>query len=175
MCGSSGSCIDCTGTLGCADDRTPNAKTCATARTLGRTPVAVGLIVIGDTTGQGDDDNLPSNATPECFDAQEDQMYRVYLRAGDRLNVTATPLPSTYTMSLKLYRGSACASNWKSDLITCQWGGDGDAKSAAYTATSAGWVTIVVDGASAFSEDEDWGPYDLAVKLTCVDEACCCR
>ncbi len=176
VCSPAGACVDCTGTLGCADDRTPSAKTCATAKVLGRTPTAAGVVVTGNTTDQGNDDNLPSLFGPDCWDGQVDQMYRVYVRAGDRLDVTATPLETDYQMSLKLYRGTACDEQWETDLVACQWkGGDAKPQAASYTATEAGWITIVVDGASAFTEEADWGAYRLDAKLACTDAACCCR
>lgn len=176
-CGLDGACMDpCAGTLGCADDRTPDGRKCSTAKVLGRTAVALGISVNGDTTDQGGDDDLPSGSPPDCWDGQDDQMYRVYLRTGDRLDLTATPLEADYQMSLKVYRGTACDDNWKNDLVACQWkGGDGKAQSIAYTATAAGWVTVVVDGASAFDAEYDFGPYRLSATLACADANCCCR
>jgi hypothetical protein len=175
VCSPSGTCIDCTGTLGCASDSAPDGKKCSTAKVLGRKVLVPWFTVSSDTTGKGYDDDLPSGSPPDCWDAQVDVMYKVFLRTGDTLNVTATPLTADYTMSLKLYRGTTCAGNWRADLITCQWGADnGGSETASYTATSAGWVTIVIDGASGFSDEGDWGLFSLTTKLTCADEACCC-
>jgi len=177
-CGADGACIDpCAGTLGCAADYTPSGLKCSTAKVIGRTVAAGGINIDGDTTGDGDDDNLPSlGVTPECWDAQVDDFFRVYVRPGDKLTAIGRPLYSLYQMSLKLYRGTSCAANWKNDLVDCQWkAGDGNPETITWTAATAGWVTIVVDGASAFDTEEDWGPYRLTVNLACADANCCCR
>jgi hypothetical protein len=173
-------CVDpCAGTPGCATDlKSTNGTKCSTAWVLGRTSIsqAGGLTVSGDTTGHKNDDDTPSFGGPDCWDAQVDDAYKVWMFAGDVLKVNGIPLSSTFTMSLKLYRGTSCASNWKADLITCQWkAGDGKPESYTYTATQDGWVSIVVDGASAFDEEEDWGPYTLNAQLTCGGNKCCCQ
>ena len=181
QCTAAGNCLDpCAGTQGCATDtKSTNGTKCSTAWTLGRSALAKGLNINGDTTDRGDDDDLPSslfNAPPDCWDANWDEAYKVYLFAGDVLKVNGIPLSSTYTLSLKLYRGTSCASNWKADLIACKWkAGDGGTESYAYTATQDGWVSIVVDGASAFDTEEDWGPYTLNATLTCSGNKCCCQ
>jgi hypothetical protein len=174
-CTGEGVCLDpCLGTLGCTSDSTPDGKTCSKAKVIGRKVAMAGTTVTGDTTNQGNNDDLPSFGT-DCWDGQVDVFYRVWLRVGDRLNLTATPLESDYRMSLKLYRGTSCKSNYESDMVTCQHkNGDGKAESIVYTATNTGWHTIVVDGASSFSEEGDWGRYSLAVSITCNDVGCCC-
>lgn len=167
----------CTGALGCESNNTPTGRKCSTAKVIGRLIAVAGTRISGDTTGHGDNDNLPSFGY-DCWDAQDDDFYRVYMMVGDRLVVTATPLVSHYQLSLKLYRGTVCDDN-KDDLITCRWEG-GDAKPQTYTHVAAtdGWITVVVDGASSFADDNgkyDRGPYNLDVKLDCVGPLCCCN
>ena len=180
-CGADGACLDpCAGTPGCfTDTKTPNGTKCSTAWVLGRKQIATGIQVSGDTTDRGDDDDLPSSPVgsgPDCWDANWDDAYKVYLFAGEVVQVTAVPLSPTFTLSLKLYRGTLCAANWAADLVTCQWkAGDGGTETYTYTATADGWVSIVVDGASAFDDEGDWGPYTLSVKLTTTLLGACCN
>ena len=147
---------------------------CSNAKVIGRTVARDSLGVDGDTTGDGNDDDLPT--LEDCWDANADDMFKVYLRKGDTLAVTATPLVSDYDLSLKIYRGTACDDNGMTDVVKC-WhsAGNGKAESGQYTAAADGWATIVVDGESAFSEELDWGTYRLVATLTCVDAGCCCR
>ena len=85
----------------------------------------------------------------------------------------ADPVESDYQLSLKAYYGTGCDD--KDNLIKCAWDeDDGDQESIIHTAAQDDWVTIVVDGASGFSDEYDWGHYDLAVTLICTDQGCCC-
>lgn len=176
-CTGSWTCADrCFGALGCVSDNVPDGRKCSTAKVVGRKVAVAGIRIAGDTTDHGNNDNLPSIGGPDCWDGQVDDFYRVFLMTGDRLAVTATPLSSTYQLSLKLYRGTVCKDNWKADFITCQWkGGDNKPQSFVHIAAADGWHTIVVDGASAFDEERDWGPYNLDIKLDCVGPLCCCN
>jgi hypothetical protein len=174
-CGADGACIDpCTGTLGCASDMSPSGLKCSAAKVIGRTIAVNTLVIDADTTGDGNNDDQATST--DCWDANADDMFKVWMRKGDSLAVTATPLESDFDLSLKIYRGTACASNGTTDLVKC-WhsAGDGSAENGQYTALADGWATIVVDGESAFSDQYDWGQYRLWTKLTCVDANCCCR
>jgi len=176
-CNAEGTCFDpCAGTQGCASDLAPAGKTCATPKVVGRTAAAAGFTTSGDTTNQGNNDDLPSIGGPDCWDARYDLFYRVWLRAGDDLTLTATPKTSTFQVSLKLYRGTSCAASWKTDLLSCRYdAGDGKPETITWRADQAGWYTVVVDGASAFDDQQDWGPFTLKVGLGCVDSDCCCH
>jgi len=175
-CDAQGTCVDpCAGTQGCGSDLAPGGGTCATAKVVGRTSAALGFTINGDTTNQRDNDDLPPFSGPDCWDAQDDLFYRVWLRAGDTISLTATPKVSTYNLSLKLYRGTSCASAWKTDLLSCHYdASDGKAETITYQAAQAGWYTVVVDGASGFDEEQDWGPFTLKVGLACAEANCCC-
>lgn len=179
-CTGSWTCADrCYGALGCVSDNAPTGLKCSTAKVIGRRTAVAGTRISGDTTDDGDDDNLPSgifNPGPDCWDGFMDNFYRVYLMTGDRLTVTATPLSATYQLSLKLYQGTSCEADWETSFITCQWkGGDNKPQTYTHIASTDGWVTVVVDGASAFDEERDEGPYNLDVKLDCVGPLCCCN
>jgi hypothetical protein len=165
---------DCTA-QGCATDTGPDGLKCGTAKVIGRLAAAAGYQTTGDTTGDGNDDDLPSFGGPDCWDAQVDDFFRIWLNAGDQITVVGDPIPADYELSLKLYKGTSCKSAWQTDLIACEWNnGDGKPETIVHAAVQAGWFTIVVDGASAFSDQYDWGPYSLAVSLSCVDAGCCC-
>jgi hypothetical protein len=155
---------------------TPDGDKCSTARVIGRTDAIQGFQASGNTTSHKNDDDLPSSllgTDPDCWDANNDDMYKVWLVEGDVLKVTATPLWNEFDLSLKLYRGTACKANWEADLVTCQHGkSSGKAEAYTYAATSDGWISIVVDGESAM--DDDWGPYELVVSIQeAVSGACC--
>ncbi|MFH1532604.1 MAG: hypothetical protein ABIK09_17910 [Pseudomonadota bacterium] len=170
-----GSCVPDCSAQGCTSNLTTSGNKCAQARVIGRTEanVAAGAFQIsGDTTNDGDDDNLPSWGV-DCWDAQDDNFYRLWLNTGDQVIIVADPVESDYQLSLKAYQGTGCED--LDNLIKCAWDeDDGDPESIIHTAGQDDWVTIVVDGASGFSEEGDWGHYDLAVTLICADSGCCC-
>lgn len=182
-CDANGICTDpCAGTSGCITDTiSSNGTKCATAWVLGRKDLAKGLTISGNTSGRKNDDDLPSKTiftpnNPDCWDANEDDAYKVWMFAQDVLSVTAKPLSPTFDLSLKLYKGTSCAPTWQTDLITCQWhADDGQSESYTYVASNDGWVSIVVDGASAFTDEGDFGPYSLTAKLVCSGLKCCCQ
>ncbi len=158
---------------GCASDLGPKGTECDTARIIGRLDALAGKLVKGDTTYSGNDDDLWSGGSV-CYDAESDDFYRIWLKAGDTLDVTVTPLDSFFDVMLKLYKGISCAGD-TTTLIGCfHKGGDGKADAFSYKAVDEGWYTIVVDGRYAFEEDQDWGEYELLVKLTCPQTGCCC-
>ena len=169
-----GICVPNCSAQGCVSDLSPAGKKCSNAKIVGRTAadVSVGAFQFsGDTTDDGDDDNLPMSV--DCWDAQDDNFYRIWLNAGDQVILVADPQESDFQLSLKAYTGTSCGD--KTKLIACAWDeDDGDPESILHTASQDGWITIVVDGASGFSDQFDWGHYDLAVTLICADAGCCC-
>lgn len=159
---------------GCTTDTAPSGETCPAAKLVGRPDALAGAFYSGDTTGDGDDDNLSTNDS-DCWDAKYDNFYRVYLMVGDQLAVTLTPTDSEFDAMMKLYSGIDCEANGDGDLIDCYDSSyDGGAESLSYTATADGWYTVVVDGRMAFTEDHDWGTYNLTLNLTCATAGCCC-
>jgi hypothetical protein len=153
----------------------PNAKKCGTAIVVGRSQAKPGAYYSGDTTGDGDNDDLGTNQT-KCWDAKYDNFYRIWVLQGETLKADLSPLEYDFDAMLKLYEGTTCAGDGVDDLISCYHaGGDGVKESFTYTATKSGWYTIVVDGRSAFSDEYDWGKYNLVVTLTCNTPDCACQ
>lgn len=173
-CSDSGCVPNCTA-QGCTSDLGPDGKKSSKAKIIGRVAASPGtgpFLTSGDTTDDGDNDNLPSFGV-DCWDAQDDNFFRIWLNAGDQVAITADPVDSDFQLSLKLYQGTVCDD--KDHLIQCHWDeDDGDAETILHTATSDDWVTIVVDGASGFDDQGDWGSYDLSVTLICTVAGCCC-
>jgi hypothetical protein len=176
VCGASRACIPPCSAEGCASDLARDARTCGAAITVGRLDATRTAFLSGDTTGDGDNDNLSTNRTA-CWDAKYDNFYRIWLVSGDRIDVVLDPQSASFNSMLKLYRGIDCegGANGDSDLVDCyNPGSDGADDLFSYTAPADGWVTIVVDGRSAFDDERDYGPYVLRVTLTCANEGCCC-
>jgi hypothetical protein len=159
----------------CASDNSPDSKSCATAKIVGRTQALQGVVLEGDTTNHRNKDDLPSFGGPSCWDAKFDAFFRVYLLEGEKLKATLTPLKSQFAMSLKLYKGTQCKANWKEDFILCEYKSNTSrVETFTHVALVEGWYTIVADGQRSFEEDEDWGPFRLIIELDCQDSACCC-
>lgn len=162
---------------GCITDSSPSGKKCSKAKIIGRKNAAMGYLYQGDTTHAGNNDDLPSGLfePSDCWDANNDNAFRIFLLKGDRITVRMVPNAPKFDGMLKLYTGTACAAHKKDDLVGCyNHGGDRKMETFGYTATSRGWYSIVVDGRSAFDEDGDWGPYSLSVSLDCVEKNCNC-
>lgn len=159
----------------CAGDWTPNAKKCSTAIVVGRPAAAALATWSGDTTGDGNDDDVSSSLGSSCWDAKYDNFYRIYLIAGESMTATLTPKASSFDAMLKLYKGTGCKAGGD-ELIACTHSkGDGGVETFTWVATSTGWFTVVVDGRMAFEEDLDYGPYTLAIKLACIEPGCGCQ
>jgi cysteine-rich repeat protein len=168
-----GGCLACAA-QGCQSNLAPNAKTCSNAREIGRVPASGTAHLTGDTTNAGNNDDLSSGGAA-CYDAKYDMFYRIYLMAGDQINVTLDPLDADFDAMMKLYSGTDCAANGSGDLIGCyQSAYDGGTESLAFTAVTEGWYTLVVDGRYAFDDDYDYGSYALDVTLSCATAGCCC-
>jgi len=175
----SGVCTDmCNTAQGCDSDEGPDGEKCGKAKIIGRKAALAGYVHNGDTSYDGDNDNLSFplfQDKPECWDATYDNFFRLYLYPGDVLNVTLTPTDSEFNSMLKLYNGTGCESG--GDAYQCfNQGDDGQPDSIVdWTAPSEGWFTVVVDGRTFLDDDsEDYGTYTLQVQLTCDDPNCCC-
>jgi len=172
-----GACVpDCVA-QGCESNDAPDAKKCSTAKIVGREQASIWRVYTGDTTSMGSDDDLPTTlfdpGPDDCWDANNDAMYRIYLVAGDTLTAKLQQGGSDYDLMLKLYTGTACDDNKWADLIDCWDDNAGSYKEQLdHTATADGWYTIVVDGRSGPSDD--YGPYTLTVSLACKFSNCCC-
>lgn len=158
---------------GCLSDNVPSGEDCGSAKLIGRLDAIGTAHYAGDTTDADNDDDLGSFAAPDCWDAQRDLGWRIYLLAGDRLDLYLDPVTPDFSAALKLYKGLTCDN--VNDLIECtREGGDGDPQDITFTATVEGWYGIIVDGRRSFTEDHDWGEFTLDVTLTCGPEGCCC-
>jgi hypothetical protein len=171
-----GECVpDCYVPSGCAGDSGPSGEKCGEAKVIGRKEAASGYAFKGDTWDDWNNDDLGSWDT-DCWDANSDNFFRIYLLAGEKLTVTLTPLEWAFDSMLKLYQGTKCDAD-EDLLLGCfdqGWDGEPDTIDA-YSAQADGWHTIVVDGRSAFDEDGDFGEYTLSVKLVCSQPDCCCE
>ncbi len=164
----------CGDVQGCATNVTTSGEKCGTAWVIGRKDAltTAGFKKTADTTNANDDDNLSTNDS-DCWDAQGDHMYRIWLIAGETLKVTSTPSPFDFDLMMKFYVGVACKSGG-SPVFCTDAGYDGKAETFTHVAAVTGWHTIVVDGRMAFSDDYDYGPYTLVAKLTGNKSPQCC-
>jgi hypothetical protein len=120
-------------------------------------------------------------STGSCDATGPDHVYRVFVRAGETLEVDLYPgFPcfgsGDYQGVLMLYFTPGCADPAAS---TCPYGTQTLCDDWHFyvekklQATEDGWYTIVVDGNDRFSS-EDAGDYSLKVKLTCNAGDCEC-
>jgi hypothetical protein len=145
---------------------------CSGARVIGRTAAAsaTGYRIADDTCRASN----RSDESGSCWDAGGDHHYRIFLRAGERVQVTLDRGDGcagySWNATLKLFSGLGCADTACAARVFCE---DylSDPFSHAYTATLDGWITVVVDGTTAF---DDEGDYTLTVRLTCARPGCEC-
>jgi hypothetical protein len=173
-----GVCVTPCSASGCDTDLTPLGVECTQARIIGRVDAMGGAVNQGDTTTTGNNHDMYSgtdSGPTECWDAATDEHYRIYLMPGDQITVQVTPQEVSFDSMVKLIDGTTCDDGDDQTLIAClNDGSDGEPDQGSHTATQEGWVTIVVDGRMAFDDEADFGPYSLAVTLTCADAGCCC-
>jgi hypothetical protein len=170
-----GSCLpECSVGNTCETNLGPDGKTCGNAKVVGRKAASTGWAFEGNTSGGKNNDDQGTNKT-ECWDAKYDHFFRIWMRAGETLDVTLTPKTFSFNSMLKLYQGTGCEAGGD-PLIGCyNQGSDGKPDSIqGYAAVADGWYSIVVDGRMAFDADQDWGPYSLILKITCSRPDCCC-
>lgn len=169
ICDGTGTCVPACSVQGCETDVTVSGDDCENAFTIGRSNALTGFGWNSTTVGSGNDSNL-SNSSTACWDAKNDEAYRIYMLAGEQVNISASPMDIDFDLMLKLFQGTSCGN---SNVITCfNQGYDGAQETTMYQATEDGWVTIVVDGRQAQSDIN--GPYTMIVSLVCNDTNCCC-
>ncbi len=187
-CGTAFVCIEnhcvlkpCTGSEGCfGPNNTSPGAVCSMAKVIGRLDAFEQFTYAGNTEGAGDNDAVGDSALwGACPDAGPDQFYKIYLKAGDELTVSADPSDSgvltKYNLVLKLYKGDACDSTDAAGPILCKNDSPGgQPEGFGYPASEDGWVTIVVDGTSLVAESAASGDYTITVNLACSDDNCCC-
>lgn len=170
-----GVCTDvCNTAQGCESDEGPDGEECGKAKIVGRKAALAGYVHNGDTTSDGDDDNLSFpifQDKSECWDADADNFFRIYLYSGETLSATVFPDDQVDSM-MKIYNGTGCE-NGGDDYQCIENGDRGDPDVlTGWTAPADGWYTLVVDGRR--SMDDDHGPYKLEMSITCNDPYCCC-
>ncbi len=166
---------------GCQSDTSTSRKRCNEEWTIGRLPATSTIVWDGNTTNQGNNDDIGTFFNPgptKCWDAGPDQMYRIWLRPGDHFTVHLKNLTSTFDAMLKFYHGpSAChigSGVGDDNLVDCyNQTTAGKDEGFSHTATKEGWHYLVVDGRR--SMDDDWGAYRLTLTLVCAEPGCCCQ
>jgi hypothetical protein len=168
---------------GCNNDLGSDGEKCADAKIVGRLVASNTFSASEDTSYDDNDDDLNYFfGNSECWDASYDHFYRIYLMAGESIEVTLNPNEPSFDAMLKLYTGTECDENGAGVfadndkyLIQC-WNDDsnGEPEGFNYTVQEEGWYTVVVDGRQT-GEDEDYGEYDFTLKLFCTEDTCCCE
>ena len=134
---------------------------------------AAGFVISANTSSAGNDDDLGTNDT-DCWDADYDQFYRLWMKSGETITLTATPTAAyaEFDLMLKLYAGTSCKAG--GSPISCTDNEyDGDAETVNHVATADGWYTVVVDGRASY--DDDYGAYKLVAKLAGNQAPLCCQ
>lgn len=157
---------------GCDSDTSPNAYTCAKAKIIGRAAVAgvtksfSGFVAVN----QANDDDASG-----CDDGSDEEFYRIYLGAGQVMNLDFSTFATNYDPVLKVYSGTNCDNSGTDDLITCSDTKSGTAAELLqFVAPADGWYSIVVDGYFSGSTMDDIASYTLKVQVTCLPTHCGC-
>jgi hypothetical protein len=162
-----GTCVPDCSVQGCLTDKKPDGEKCSTAIIIGRKEAKTGFVMNSDTSDDWDNDQVSAS---DCWDANNDNFYRIYLVKGETLNVKMDPYD--FDCSVKLYSGTKCEAGGDNPLICEDNTGYGSVeKISNYVAAKDGWHTIVADGETAF---DDYGTYKIEVSLACLQPECCC-
>lgn len=179
---------DCTGTEFCnADNECEDAgcpppvesctngsqsrSGCSGARVIGRTVAGTssGFSISDDTCYASDD----FDDSGSCYDAGADHSYRIYMRAGESMDVYVYAdwgcVETWWDLTLKIYQNSGCSDTSCTTRAYCD--DYISSHTEHFTAPHDGWYIIVVDGSTAF---DDEGDYDLEVTLACLVAGCEC-
>lgn len=165
-------CVPDAPTEGCDSDTSPNAYTCAKAKIIGRAAVAgVSKSFTGFVAANSaNDDDVGS-----CDDGSDEEFYRIYLGAGQTMNLDFSTYAMNYDPVLKVYSGTNCDNSGTEDLITCSDTKTGTAAELLqFVAPADGWYSIVVDGYFSGSTMDDIASYTLKVQVTCLPAHCGC-
>ncbi|MBN1771592.1 MAG: hypothetical protein JXB32_10040 [Deltaproteobacteria bacterium] len=169
VCGPAGRCI-CP-IQGCTTGSESRDR-CSGARTIGRTSAASsGGYRISDRTCYAYN---RFDGSDSCWDAGADHAYKVFLRTGERIDITVDQgwgcVDTWWDTTIQIWTNSGCTDTACTTKTFCEDYVD-DPFNHAYVASYDGWVILVVDGTTAF---DDEGNYDLTVRLTCLTSGCEC-
>ncbi len=150
----------------CADDHTADRETCDSAWIIGR--AAVIDDIAGETYGSGGDIACGSGEGTGL-----DQFYRIFLLAGETLDVTMTDPNWEIDPVLALYRSATAGSGTGCDtVLECVDDVTSGAESFAYTADASGWYAIVADSNNSYP-DLAYDSYALRVSIDCSGSCGC--
>jgi hypothetical protein len=152
---------------------TQNRDGWSKARTIGRTQSATTSgYQISDHTCYAYDRFDESSG---CWDANSDHAYRMYLRKGEKIDVTLSTGWDCdngwgWYATFSVYGTTGgCLSTTKGSRLFCV--DNKTQHTTSYTAPEDGWYYLIVDGSSAFGDE---GDYQFRVKLTCKAAGCGC-
>ncbi len=154
----------------CRDDRSKDAKSCASPVTIGRKSALTDSFVYnGDTRGAGDKQDLNFI---DCSDENADNFFRVFLYKDDVITIrlSATEYDPVVTLvtgpSCEVVESAACADD----------GLAGDNEVLKVLAPNDGWYHVVADGPYDPTVLEGQGRYTLAVGVVSTSSAgkCMC-
>lgn len=137
--------------------------TCATARTISRK--TAGVLGGYAATGLALPTTTIADGSASCSAAGPDHAYRLFVRKGEAVDVTIASKTAGNTLRTLLFESASCAAAACTGTFKC-----GTTSGGSLTATTDGWVAIVVSG----STSSDSGLYDITVKLTCKTTDCEC-
>jgi hypothetical protein len=169
-----GACVTCA-VQGCTNGNQSRSG-CSNARTIGRSVARQSpwFVATDNTCSASNNSEGPNVGT--CWDYGRDHVYRIFLYAGESINVGLTegskcPAATSWDSVVKIYRGSSCTDTACGTKLTCDSTWTGFTKD--YTAIQDGWHFVVVDGRTSAYDDS--GTYTLTVKLTsCLHAGCDC-
>lgn len=169
--------IDANGSIGCdmpsgaCGDGGQSRRGCGGARVIGRnTAGALDGVTLTDSTCSAHDDWNDESA---CWDANKDHSYRLYLLAGERVDVRLRTGSSchgeVWNGTLRIVQMTDCAGDECGEAVFCDYNERDVATT--YVAPQDGWVVIVADGSHLSG---DAGTYSLIVELSCEEDDCGC-
>jgi hypothetical protein len=150
----------------CADDRTGDRATCATAWIVGRAGAIADIA--GETYGAGDDGACGSGEGEGL-----DQFYRIYLLAGETLDATMTDPDWKIDPVLALYAPAAAGTAASCEaVLECADAVVYGSESFSHTADVTGWYTIAADS-NEDAPDLAYDAYTLRLSVDCTGDCGC--
>jgi len=143
----------------CNDDRSPDARSCASVVTVGRkSALRDDFVYNGDTRNAGDKQDLDFI---NCADGNADNFFRIYLYTDDTITVRLAT--AEYDPVIKLVTGPSCEVVESAACVDV--GLDGDNEVLNVLIPSDGWYYVVADGPFGPTAAEGQGRYTLSVSV----------